>query len=33
VLYFLGRPDVPPDNNGTERDIRFLAHYRKVTGS
>lgn len=32
VLYFLGRPEVPPDNNASERDIRFLAHYRKVTG-
>ena len=32
VLHFLGRPNVPPDNNATERDIRFLAHYRKVTG-
>lgn len=32
VLTFLDRPDVPADNNGTERDLRALAVYRKVTG-
>jgi transposase len=32
VLTFLDFPDVPSDNNGTERDIRPLAVYRKVTG-
>ena len=32
VLQFLDRPDVPADNNATERDIRPLAVYRKVTG-
>lgn len=32
ILTFVDRPDVPADNNATERDIRFMAHYRKVTG-
>ena len=32
VLTFVDRPDVPADNNATERDIRPLAQYRKVTG-
>ena len=32
VLTFVNRPDVPADNNATERDIRPLAVYRKVTG-
>ena len=32
VLRFLDRPDVPSDNNSTERDVRPLAVYRKVTG-
>lgn len=32
VLTFLDRPDVPADNNATERDLRALAQYRKVTG-
>jgi transposase len=32
VLTFVDRPDVPADNNATERDIRSLAVYRKVTG-
>jgi transposase len=32
VLTFLDFPDVPSDNNATERDIRPLAVYRKVTG-
>lgn len=32
VLTFVDRPDVPADNNATERDIRPLAVYRKVTG-
>jgi transposase len=32
VLAFVDRPDIPADNNGTERDLRPLAVYRKVTG-
>ena len=32
VLTFLDFPNVPSDNNATERDIRPLAVYRKVTG-
>lgn len=32
VLRFVVRRDVPADNNATERDIRFLATYWKVTG-
>lgn len=32
VLTFVDRPDVPADNNGSERDIRPFAVYRKVTG-
>lgn len=32
VLTFLDHPDVPADNNATERDIRALAVHRKVTG-
>ena len=32
VLAFLDRPDVPADNNATERDIRPFAVHRKVTG-
>ena len=32
VLRFLDRPDVPADNNSTERDVRPLAVFRKVTG-
>jgi len=32
VLTFLDRPDVPADNNATERDLRALAVHRKVTG-
>ena len=26
------RPDTPPDNNGSERDLRPMVVYRKVTG-
>ena len=29
---FLEHPDVPPDNNGSERELRPTATYRKVTG-
>ena len=29
---FLIHPDVPPDNNGSERELRPTATYRKVTG-
>jgi transposase len=29
---FLEYPDVPPDNNGSERELRPTATYRKVTG-
>ena len=32
VLTFLDHPNVPADNNSTERDIRALAVHRKVTG-
>ena len=32
ILTFIDHPDVPADNNATERDIRPLAVYRKVTG-
>jgi transposase len=32
VLTFVDFPNVPSDNNATERDIRPLAVYRKVTG-
>lgn len=32
VLTFLDRPDIPADNNATERDIRCLAQHRKSTG-
>jgi hypothetical protein len=32
VLTFLDHPDVPADNNATERDIRAMAVHRKVTG-
>lgn len=32
MLTFVDRPDVPADNNATERDVRPLAVYRKVTG-
>jgi hypothetical protein len=29
---FLEHPDAPPDNNGSERELRPTATYRKVTG-
>jgi transposase len=32
LLTFIDRPDIPADNNATERDLRFFASYRKVTG-
>jgi transposase len=32
LLTFLTHPDAPPDNNGSERDLRPMAMYRKVTG-
>ena len=32
LLTFLEHPDVPPDNNGSERELRPTATYRKVTG-
>lgn len=32
VVYFLDHRSVPADNNSTERDIRPVASYRKVTG-
>src|SRR3954467_8132871 len=33
LFTFLEHPDVPPDNNGSERELRPTATYRKVTGS
>ena len=32
VFTFLEHPDAPPDNNGSERELRPTATYRKVTG-
>jgi transposase len=32
LFTFLENPDVPPDNNGSERELRPTATYRKVTG-
>jgi transposase len=32
LFTFLRHPDVPPDNNGSERELRPMATYRKVTG-
>jgi transposase len=32
LFVFLERPDVPPDNNGSERDLRDSVVHRKVTG-
>ena len=32
LFTFLEHPDVPPDNNGSERQLRPTATYRKVTG-
>lgn len=32
LFSFLLNPEVPPDNNGSERELRPMATYRKVTG-
>ena len=32
LFTFLAHPDTPPDNNGSERELRPTATYRKVTG-
>jgi transposase len=32
LFTFLEHPDTPPDNNGSERDLRPMVVYRKVTG-
>jgi transposase len=32
LFTFLEHPDVPPDNNSSEREVRPTATYRKVTG-
>jgi transposase len=32
LFTFLAHPDVPPDNNASERELRPTATYRKVTG-
>src|SRR3954451_2555040 len=32
LFTFLEHPDAPPDNNGSERDLRPMVTYRKVTG-
>src|SRR3954464_8469025 len=32
LFTFLEHPDAPPDNNGSERELRPLVVYRKVTG-
>ncbi len=32
LFTFLQHPQVPPDNNGSERELRPTATYRKVTG-
>jgi transposase len=32
LFTFLTHPAVPPDNNGSERELRPMATYRKVTG-
>jgi transposase len=32
LFTFLRDPEVPPDNNGSERELRPMATYRKVTG-
>jgi transposase len=32
LFTFLAYPEVPPDNNGSERELRPTATYRKVTG-
>src|SRR5690242_12905092 len=32
LFTFLERPEAPPDNNGSERELRPMVVYRKVTG-
>jgi transposase len=32
LFTFLEHPDAPPDNNGSERDLRPMVVHRKVTG-
>src|SRR5918998_838530 len=32
LFVFLEHPDAPPDNNGSERELRPMVVYRKVTG-
>jgi transposase len=32
LFTFLEHPDAPPDNNGSERELRPTAAYRKITG-
>ena len=32
LFTFLEHPEVPPDDNGSERDLRPMVVYRKVTG-
>ena len=32
LFTFLEHPEAPPDNNGSERDLRPMVVYRKVTG-
>jgi hypothetical protein len=32
LFTFLDHPEVPADNNGSERELRPTATYRKVTG-
>jgi len=32
LFTFLEHPEAPPDNNGSERELRPTATYRKVTG-
>src|SRR3954453_8176547 len=32
LFTFLEHPEAPPDNNGSERELRPMATYRKVTG-
>ncbi len=33
LFTFLDHPEVPADNNGSERELRPTATYRKVTGA
>ena len=32
LFTFLEHPEAPPDNNGSERALRRMVVYRKVTG-